>query len=85
MDALGEHIVNEFDCPLMTMSNILYCIPSKWILHAVSIVHECSNTCLYSTTTTSERVEQIDIQTSKLTLTHDWTNKIFCFNIYCME
>ena len=47
MDALGQRIVNEYDCPFLSMTNLIYCVPSHSVNHAVSVVHECTHTCSF--------------------------------------
>ena len=46
MDVLGQQIMNEYDCPLLSMTNLLCCIPSTPVNHAVSVAHECTDSCL---------------------------------------
>ena len=47
MDALGQVIMNEYDCPLLSMTNLLYCIPSNSVSHSISVVHECTDYCTF--------------------------------------
>ncbi len=84
MDANGEPIQNELDCPLLTFSNLIYCIPSNCVKRSVSVVHECSNTCTYITALTSKVVEREGVDVSETVFNHDWSINLYCLNIYCM-
>ena len=84
MDVNGEPIQNEFDCPLLSFTNLIYCIPSNFVKHSVSVVHECSHTCMYISALTSKKVEHEGVDVSELVFTHDWSNNLYCLNIYCM-
>ena len=85
MDILGERICNEYDCPILNLTGVIYCLPSRYILSAVSIVHECTTTCTFVISTTQKKIEHEVITVSKTTYRHDWSNKLYCENIYCME
>jgi hypothetical protein len=76
---------NEYDCPILSMSNLIYCIPAKHVYHSVSVVHECTNSCSFVTTSIQKRIEQEDVCVSQLTFSHDWSNKLFSLNLYCMN
>lgn len=77
-------IENEFNCPLLTLSGFVYCIPAKCVKRSVSVVHECSNTCTFVSSVASNRIEHEDIDVSAVVFKHDWSNNLYCFNIYCM-
>ena len=38
--------LNQFDCPLFTLMNILRVLPSVNISCSISVVHQCSTTCV---------------------------------------
>lgn len=83
LQPVDRHELNEYDCPILSMSNLIYCIPAKCVHHAVSVVHECTNTCTFVINSTRQRVEQEDILcVSQLTYTHDWKNKLYSFVIF---
>ena len=84
MDINGEYIYNDYDCPILSLTNLVYCISSEHILQSVSIIHECTTTCVFVTKSVSKRVEHEDVNTSSLAYDHDWSNKLFCHNVYCM-
>ena len=85
MDALGQRIVNEYDCPFLSMTNLLYCVPSHTVNHAVSVVHECTHTCSFVNCSASKRVEHEDVQLPYSSFVHDWSNKMYCLNVYCID
>ena len=85
MDVFGQQITNEFDCPLLSMTNTLYCIPSKSVNHAVSVVHECTNSCTLVTSSVSRIIEHEHIESSLIIFKHDFCNKMYCLNVYCID
>lgn len=40
---VNPRVTNEYNCPLLTSSNINYCRESVCVKHLVSVAHECSN------------------------------------------
>ena len=83
---LGIPITNEFDCPLLCLSRIIFTTTSSDIVKAVSIVHECTETCQFIDTDCSQQVEREDITMTRLEYKHDFTgNFMFCLNVYCMR
>lgn len=85
MDALGQPILNEYDCPILSLTNLLYCIPSHCVSHAVSVVHECTHTCTFVSSSTTKKIEHEDVQSSFSLFKHDWSNKMYCLNVYCID
>lgn len=85
MDLLGEQMMNEFDCPLLSMTNVLYCIPSNTVSQAVSVVHECTNSCTFVKTSVIRNVEHEAVESSDIIFKHDFCNKMYCLNVYCIE
>lgn len=85
MDLLGEQILNEYDCPLLSMTNLLYCIPSNSVIQAVSVVHECTSSCTFVQASTSRRVEHEVVDSTDILFKHDLSNKMYCYNVYCID
>ena len=85
MDIFGEPVCNEYDCPILNLSNLIYCIPSTYISHAVSVVHECTTTCSFITNNSIKRIEQENVNVCLISYNHDWSNKMYCLNLYCMH
>ena len=82
MDMNGEPLTNESDCPLL--SRVVAVSPVA-VQAAVSIIHECNTSCVFNQCCTRWRVKREDIEVTKLTFQHDWTNSFYCLNIYCMN
>ena len=36
-------LLNSFDCPVINLTNIIYCVPSTFVSHSVSLVKEGCN------------------------------------------
>ena len=73
-------ILDEFDCPLLTMVDFFCVIPSTSVCTAVctavSVVHKCTTTCFEKTA--SAVVEGCDSSINSLVFVHDWTNTVYC-------
>ena len=78
-------ILDEFDCPLLTVVDFFYVIPSSSFCAAVSVVHKCTTTCSFVEKTASAVVEGCDTSVNRLVFVHDWTNTVYCNNIYCLK
>lgn len=85
MDALGEPICNEYDCPILCLSDLIYCVPAKCVSHAVFVVHECTNSCKFVATNTTQTIEHEYVNSVRTVYVHDLTNKMYSHNIYCMD
>ena len=88
MDLHGTAITNEYECPILTLTDLVYCIPSNSIYHSVSVIHECSHTCTFNNTSLASRRmehENVHLSRSQLLYNHDLSNKLYCYNIYCMS
>ena len=73
---------NDLDCPRLCMTNLFYCIDSHLISHAVSVIHECTSTCNFVSTTVTSTVEHEQVASTALTYMHDYSNKNYCLNVY---
>ena len=81
-----EPILNEFDCPILEMTDRFIAIKTSAILSVASIVHECTSTCKLTKKVIKRTVEREEDETTiGLALTHDKTNKLYSANIYCMH
>ena len=69
----GQAFKNPYVCPLLELSPTIFCTPSNNVRRAVSLVHECSDSCVFLETTAMDNVEreEVSIQ-SKLLFKHDW-------------
>ena len=69
---------NDFRCPLLFMTSRINTINSLSVITLASIIHKCTDKCVFAQTTTTHRVECENIETQKLTLNHDYTNSCYC-------
>ena len=53
--------ITEYDCPLLLMSHIIFVAKPSEILKAVSVVHECGETCRFVNKETPRNVERENI------------------------
>ena len=83
---LGGPITNEFDCPLFLLSRILFTVRATDILQAVSMVHECTRTCQFTTMAVPRMVErELHSATARTEFKHDYAgNMMYCLNLYCI-
>ena len=61
MDSFGIPITNDYDCPLLSLTNLFHCIPAHYILQSISVIHECSPTCNLQCVYTSSTVERLSV------------------------
>ena len=81
----GTPITNELDCPLLERDDNLFSMPPHWVSRAVSVVHECTSTCVFRETEQSQTVERECVKVNKLVFQHDWSNPHYCLNIFCIS
>ncbi|KAL5493197.1 hypothetical protein EMCRGX_G014341 [Ephydatia muelleri] len=79
----NQPILNPYDCPLLELSNTIFCTPSCNIKRPAPLVHECTDTCIFQETMQARTVERENILCSKLVFQHDWSNPTYCCNVYC--
>ena len=85
MDTFGISVSNEYDCSLLSLSCIFRCVFAHCVLQSVSVVHECTSTCMVKNATSSCIIERISVSSQKQLFVHDYTNNIYALNIYCMH
>ena len=85
IDVGGHQLINEFDCPLLELTEKFEVVPSVDVLKSVSVIHACSGTCISTPKkrTLLER-EEVEVKTLK-TIKHDYTNNMFFLNLYCIN
>ena len=81
----SEPLLNPMDCPLLLLLSVFKVIFSEHIISAVSIMHECSSLCTYTQCSTSYTVERESVTTNTITFKHDFCNKLYCLNVYCLK
>lgn len=85
LSPLGEEITNEIDCPLLSLSNVVFATRSSFVMKAVSVVHECTDTCQFKNKEVPRNIEREPVSTSRTEFEHDFIgNSMYCLNIYCM-
>lgn len=80
----GVPLLNEFDCPLYTLSCTIFPVVSCSIHKPVSMVHECGNSCVFKAVRNVSMTEREQIETSQCVFTHDWNNPLYCRNVFCV-
>lgn len=84
---LGVPLLSEFDCPYYNLTRTIFSTDSCNISTAVSMVHHCEvgeDGCHFVNTDVSQLVERQETIQRKLTFQHDWTNALYCMNLYCV-
>ena len=66
--SFGEAILNDIDCPHLTLTKQLLLVPPSALVCAVSICHQCSSSCTLK--------EQSNRQ---LLFKHDWNNDMYAY------
>ena len=82
--ASGQPSHNEFDCPLLTLTKVLRVLSSTAIVRAISVVHQCTSTCVVDSVHIATRMERRGVTENTLRLKHDWSNTMYCYNAYCI-
>ncbi len=82
METAQGTIQNEQNCPAL---DFLMVVPSSSIRSRAAMVHECSGDCSFTHATRPRVVEreEVELETG-LTFVHDYSNNLYCLNIYCM-
>ena len=82
---LGTAVTNEYDCPLLMLSNTVFTVKATEVLKDVSVVHECTESCQFVERAVPRNVEREDVSVSRLEFEHDFdSNIMYCLNIFCM-
>lgn len=79
-----ELVYNDFDCPLLILTKDIDCVTPTSLVRSVSIVHQCSSSCVFKETVSRTLVEREAIESRRIVFEHDWSNDVFCLNNYCM-
>ena len=62
---LGATVTNEFDCPLLMLSNVVFAVTSE-VLKDISVVHEYTQSCKFVERAVPRKVEREDIPICRL-------------------
>lgn len=83
---LEEPILDEIDCPLLSLTNTIFTTSSKLIRRSVSIVHQCTDTCHFVEKEWPRVMERETVHSSRMEYEHDFANNLmYSLNIYCMN
>lgn len=82
---ISQQILNEAGCPLLWLTSKVIALKPTDILKPVSIVHECTSLCGVKEDTVSRHLERELTTQQVLTFRHDFSNNMFCFNIFCIN
>ena len=77
---MNEPILDEFQCPQLDLSNIIYLYPVS-LVQTPLIVHSCSTSCTFKTNRTRQ-IEYEEVQTDDFNFVHDRSNSLYSLNIY---
>ena len=83
----GDKIVTEFDCPIATITKQIFFVSSTYIMGPISVAHLCSETCTILQIPSSrvyEREEVTLCNSKHVVYKHDFDNKLYCINIFCI-
>ena len=81
----GRIICNEYDCPLLTVDNDFLMVKSNNIVTDISVIHHCTDECVFAEATQETIIERQSVDSSKLTLQHDYSNNTHFLNIYALS
>ena len=81
MEFNGHPLVNEYDCPLLTLTDTVSSVSPSAITMEVSILHACTESCKVSVGGSLQVEREIVETSSRLTFQHDWSNRMFYFNV----
>ena len=84
MVASGQPCLNQFDCPLLTLTKVIRVLSPAAIVRAISVVHQCTSTCVVDSMHIAARMERQRVSENTLRLKHDWSNTVYCYNVYCI-
>ena len=80
----GQQCFNNVECPLFTLTQTLFTVDSTRIAMAISMPHECQDSCKFKDTQVHNMVEREEVANTNLVFEHDWTQLLYCYNIFCI-
>ena len=76
MEPMGGPMLNPYECPLMTRTNIIYFVSSNLVDRSVSVAHECDSRCaIQEEASATATVERRAVSIRKL---------LFCTTMICI-
>ena len=79
----GEPLLSDLECPLLQLSNDLFGVAPSSILKPISVVHACNESCRIIAGPTEHELERETVGTSRLVHSHDFSNTLFLYNVFC--
>ena len=79
------HINNEFDCPLLSLTNNYHFVIPDIVHTTVSILHQCTSSCKFITRSYVLNFEREQTSQSRLTFQHHLTDSMFFFYLFCIN
>ena len=79
---MEEDIVNDYDCPLLELTNELHVVEGSTVIREVSVVQECTSSCKYIDKSSSINIDVNQLVVINLCLSTTISNHYYCFNIY---
>ena len=79
-----EPVLNEWSCPLLTLTNVIRCIASTLVSCAVSVVHQCDSQCVLAEQETTSRIERELVTQKKTVFVHNTDNNMYIFCMHCL-
>ena len=77
-------VTNEYDCPILTLSDTLTLIPANQVLRSVSILHLCNSDCKFVIDDSFACSIEHNIVTVSNCLFNIIIQRIFIFKIYIL-
>ena len=77
-------MLNDYECPLVSLTKNIFTVDCNQVKRAVSLVHDCTDTCTFEERDSSRRIERKLTNEKALHFKHDWCNMMYCLNVYCV-
>ena len=83
----GTPIFNELECPLLMLTHTVFTAKSSAISNAISVVHECDDSCEFVMKQRPRTIEREQLcLSSQLEYEHNYIdNYMYYLNVYCMH
>lgn len=81
----GQPVLNQYDCPILELSKMVFCTSSTNISRSVSLVHECTDSCGFKNIGQSWTLERESTERCALVYFHVWNNAMFFNNVYLVH
>ena len=80
-----QPLVNEFNGPLLSATSIIMRVSSQAVISSISVAHECCSTCTFQQEHNRFLIEREQVDIAGLQYIHDFSNNLFCLNVYSMN